>query len=174
MGDIKFLSKIKYFPDRPTRLSGPYVTGTKQLFCHGLMRQVHDYSLYYTYKTVYRISTIINYDNEHSTAHYVTSWHSEKALPVSRSIHWRSCLVMSRSCAVVHEKDHACSVSSIVISSNQSIRCFLLHQNPLSLCKVTWKFPSDFTATFCSSDYRSQNLSMEYIGLHQHRFSSRY
>ena len=34
--DIKFLSKIKYFPDRPTRLSGPYVTGTKQLFCHGL------------------------------------------------------------------------------------------------------------------------------------------
>ena len=35
-GDIKFLSKIKYFSDRPTRLSGPYVTGTKQLFCHGL------------------------------------------------------------------------------------------------------------------------------------------
>ena len=58
-----------------------------------------------TYKTVYRISTIINYDNhnEHSTAHYVTSWHFEKALPVSRSIHWWSCLVMSRSCAVVHE-----------------------------------------------------------------------
>ena len=36
MGDIIFLSKIKYFPDRPTRLSGPYITGTKQLFCHGL------------------------------------------------------------------------------------------------------------------------------------------
>ena len=36
MGDIKFLSKMKYFPDRPTRLSGPYVTRTKQLFCHGL------------------------------------------------------------------------------------------------------------------------------------------
>ena len=35
-GDIKFLSKIKYFPDRPTRFSGPYVTGTKQLFCHCL------------------------------------------------------------------------------------------------------------------------------------------
>ena len=34
-GDIKFLSKIKYFPDRPTQLSGPYVTGTKQLFCQG-------------------------------------------------------------------------------------------------------------------------------------------
>ena len=28
----KFLSKIKYFPDQPTRLSGLYVTGTKQLF----------------------------------------------------------------------------------------------------------------------------------------------
>ena len=28
MGDIKFLSKIKYFPDRPTRLSGLYVTGS--------------------------------------------------------------------------------------------------------------------------------------------------
>ena len=37
-GDIKFLSKIKYFSDRPTRLSGLYVTtGTKQLFCHGLI-----------------------------------------------------------------------------------------------------------------------------------------
>ena len=36
MGDIKFLSKVKYFPDRQTRLFGPYVTGTKQLFCHGL------------------------------------------------------------------------------------------------------------------------------------------
>ena len=35
-GDIKFLSKIKYFSDRPTRLSEPYVTRTKQLFCHGL------------------------------------------------------------------------------------------------------------------------------------------
>ena len=35
-GDIKFLSKIKYFPHRPTELSGPYVTGTKQLFCHSL------------------------------------------------------------------------------------------------------------------------------------------
>ena len=31
-GDIKFLSKIKYFPNRPTRLSGLYVTGTKQNF----------------------------------------------------------------------------------------------------------------------------------------------
>ena len=40
--------------------------------------------------TVYRISTIINYDNEHSTAHSVTSWHSKKALPVSRSIHRRT------------------------------------------------------------------------------------
>ena len=39
MGDIKFVSKIKYFPDRPTRLSGPYVTGTKQLFCHGLINE---------------------------------------------------------------------------------------------------------------------------------------
>ena len=36
-GNIKFLSKIRYFPDRPTRLSGPYVNRTKQLFCHGLM-----------------------------------------------------------------------------------------------------------------------------------------
>ena len=40
MGDIKFLSKIKYFPDRPTWLSGPYVTGTKQLFCHGLIKNI--------------------------------------------------------------------------------------------------------------------------------------
>ena len=38
------------------------------------------------------------YDNEHSTAHYVTSWHSEKALPVSRSIHWRSCLDEQKLC----------------------------------------------------------------------------
>ena len=35
-GDIKFLSEIKYFPDRPSRLSGLYVTGTKQLFCRSL------------------------------------------------------------------------------------------------------------------------------------------
>ena len=35
---MKFLSKIRYFPDRPTRFSGPYVTRTKQLFCHGLTR----------------------------------------------------------------------------------------------------------------------------------------
>ena len=37
-GNIKFLSKIKYFPDQQTRLSELYVTGTKQLFCHGLTR----------------------------------------------------------------------------------------------------------------------------------------
>ena len=45
MGDIKFLSKIKYFPDRPTRLSGPYVTGTKQLFCHGLKYRQFPYGV---------------------------------------------------------------------------------------------------------------------------------
>ena len=39
-GDIKFLYKIKYFPDRPTRLSGRYVTGIKQLFCHGLSNAI--------------------------------------------------------------------------------------------------------------------------------------
>ena len=39
-GDIKILSKIKYFPDRPTRLSGPYVTGTKQSFYHGLKNKI--------------------------------------------------------------------------------------------------------------------------------------
>ena len=33
---LSFLSKRKYFPDRPPRLSEPYVTGTKQLFCHSL------------------------------------------------------------------------------------------------------------------------------------------
>ena len=27
----------KYFPNRPNRLSEPYVTGTKQLFCHSLI-----------------------------------------------------------------------------------------------------------------------------------------
>ena len=36
MSDIKFLSKIKYFPNRLTRLSELYVTKTKQLFCHDL------------------------------------------------------------------------------------------------------------------------------------------
>ena len=32
MGNIKFLSKIKYFPDRPTQLSGPYVTEPNNYF----------------------------------------------------------------------------------------------------------------------------------------------
>ena len=35
---IKFLSKVKCFPNWPTRCSGPYVTGTKQLFLSSLSR----------------------------------------------------------------------------------------------------------------------------------------
>ena len=68
MGDIKFLSKIKYFPDRPTRLSGPYVTGTKQLFCHGLR-------VFFLKKTQILISWYI----------LKTSGHACKHIPVNLS-----------------------------------------------------------------------------------------
>ena len=57
-GDIKIFVQNKTFSDRPTRLCEPYVTETKQLFCH----EVKDSKIMHFDFAILSLSTINIFD----------------------------------------------------------------------------------------------------------------